>query len=824
MPVFVGVTAAAALAGAGIFLAMRGGSGDADRGSGLQSGENAAQPPRSSGIPSGESSSADGSRRKADTVKDSRATTEPGRDSVPTPDAGKDSGTTTDAAEMLAYAESYAKEHPDDFAKVNERFREVERNCKGTVESLKAKDAAEVWQRKWEEAAETEFQKRRALTADALKAWQFQEAEAVWEAFPKGLRVASIAPKIEAELERIGEARNGVAKALEDEAKPLLAKRGEELSAEEVKAISSLLGKAGNAPEGLPEEATEAVEALKEKLRTRLDDYEAVAASKAQEALNRFWARYEGSIKRREFEEAAKLCENAEADLRGLVVPPSGGSGDSGRDSGATQEEPLKSGTTSLSRRLRADTLLLKAFFVSAEENLPTLVGKTIRVGGIAMRVKEVKDGKLQLSGGGAEMAWDADRLGTDTLLELGLAGIEDAKSQARAKALHAFYFGKSSASVEALKEAAEAGEDVSFYQSRMVPVLVVTTTPSGAEVRVWASGSEGEDESPLTTGPSPLRLEVERNTTYRVEIAKDGYQPVTEEVKIGEAGEFRVSERLKKAQLPAYLAGIFEVPRDSKDKYGNPIRKGSDRKTGMPLEIRHKQTGMHFVFIPAGEFLMGSPDNEKDREKYGKREGPIHKVRLTKPFYLGKYEATQVEWKAVMGRNPSKFPDDRNPVEEVSWVDCQGFVKKLQSEIRNPKPEFSFALPTEAQWEYACRAGTETRFYFGDDLDYKALGDYAWFKTNSGGKTHPVGEKKPNAWGLYDMSGNVWEWCEDWYGPYSADEAKDPSGTTSGGNRVSRGGSWDSDGPRRWSAYRRYVAPTDRLYLGCRASLRSCP
>ena len=275
-----------------------------------------------------------------------------------TPDAARDSGATTNAAEMLAYAEDYAKEHPDEFAKVIERFREVERNCKGTVESLKAKDAAEAWQGKWEEAAETEFQKRRAAAAVALKSWQFQEAEAVWEAFPTGLHVASIAPKMEAELVRIGEARTGVAKALEDEAKPLLARRGEELSAEEVKAISSLLEKAGNAPEGLPEEATEAVEALKEKLRTHLDDYEAVAASKAQEALNRFWARYEGSIKRREFEEAAKLCENAEADLRGLVVPPSGGSGDSGRDSGATQEEPLKSGTTRNSRTTLGSTTI----------------------------------------------------------------------------------------------------------------------------------------------------------------------------------------------------------------------------------------------------------------------------------------------------------------------------------------------------------------------------------------------------------------------------------------------------------------------------------
>ena len=315
------------------------------------------------------------------------------------------------------------------------------------------------------------------------------------------------------------------------------------------------------------------------------------------------------------------------------------------------------------------------------KENLPTLVGKTIVVAGNTMRVKEVKDGKLQLSGAGAEMAWDADRLSPDTLLKLGLAGIEDPKLQAGAKALHAFYFGKSSDAVRALKEAAEAGEDVSFYRSRMVPVLVVTTTPSGAELRVLSGDARDENQAPVATGKSPLRLEVKKSTTYRVEIAKDGYQSVTEEVKIGEAGEFRVSARLKKAQLPAYLLGLFQVPRESKDKHGNPIRRGADRKTGLPLEIRHKQTGMHFVFIPAGEFLMGSPADEKDRD--AGREGTQHKVRLTKPFYLGKYEVTQAEWKAVMGNNPSKFPDDRNPVETVSWDDCQAFMKRLQSAIR---------------------------------------------------------------------------------------------------------------------------------------------
>ena len=798
----IGAAAAAILVATGAFFAMRGGGG-ADRSSGLQTGEKAAKPPSSSGILSGESSSVGGGRQSP----------EPGTDSGPTtvrqkPDAGRDSGATTDAAEMLAYAESYAKEHPAEFAKIIERFQEVERNCKGTVEAMKAKDAAEGWQKQWEATAEAEFEKRCASAAQALMVWKFQEAEAVWQAFPKHLCSVSIEPQLKAEQARIEDARNGVAKALEDEAKPLLAKKAEELSAEEVRAVSELLARTEKVPEGLPEEAARGIQALAERLQGLLDEHQALAALEAQEAFEGFWAKYELHMKRKAFDEALKLCESS------LVVPPF-------RGSLGGEDDPLKRGTTNAV--LKADAQLVKSLFAKAEENLPTLVGKTILVAGNRMRVKEVKDGKLQLSGAGAEMAWDADRLDTDTLLKLGLAGIEDPRSQARAKALHAFYFGKSSDAVKALKDAAEAGEDVSFYQSRMVPVLIVTSTPSGADVSVWLSESKGESHSPLVTGPTPLPLEVEKNTAYRVEIAKDGYQPVTQEVKTGEAGEFRVSARLKKAQLPAYLIGIFEVPKESKDRYGNSIRKGADRKTGMPLEIRHKQTGMHFVFLPAGECLMGSPDNEKDRDGGREGTGMQHKVRLMKPFYLAKYEVTQAEWKAVMGNNPSKFPDDWNPVEQVSWDDCQGFLKKLQSEIRNPKSEFSFALPTEAQWEYACRADTQTRFYFGDDLDYKELADYAWFDGNSGGRTHPVGEKKPNAWGLYDMSGNVWEWCEDWYGGYAQEVVTDPTGPDRGGSRVSRGGGWRRPGTDCRSAQRGGNAPgyrDDRL--GCRFALRS--
>ena len=295
---------------------------------------------------------------------------------------------------------------------------------------------------------------------------------------------------------------------------------------------------------------------------------------------------------------------------------------------------------------------------------------------------------------------------------------------------------------------------------------------------------------------------------------------------------------------LPEWLAGAFEVPGEAKDAYGNPVRQGLDPTTGWPLEIRHKARRMHFVFIPAGEFMMGSPENEKDR--FG-GEGPVHKVKITKPFYLGKYEVTQAEWQQVTGEEPwsgERYAkaNPRHAVSYVSWHDCQEFVKKLKAEVRSSRfsgsseeraetrtTNLSFALPTEAQWEYACRAGTQTRFCYGDDADYRQLKDYAWFDDNAldvGEKyAHPVGQKKPNAWGLYDMHGNVWEWCQDWYGDYPSSSVSDPSGPTGGGVRVFRGGSWRGPAGLCRSADRYASSPDSRWRcLGCRVCLRSSP
>jgi formylglycine-generating enzyme required for sulfatase activity len=195
---------------------------------------------------------------------------------------------------------------------------------------------------------------------------------------------------------------------------------------------------------------------------------------------------------------------------------------------------------------------------------------------------------------------------------------------------------------------------------------------------------------------------------------------------------------------------------------------------------------GMEFVSIPAGAFEMGSPSNEAGRDD---DEGPVHQVTIKKTYYMGSYEVTQEQWRAVMGNNPSSFKgDDDLPVELVSWDDVQEFIKKLNEKEGTDK----YRLPSEAEWEYACRAGTTTPFSFDDST--LSLHEYAWLWDPGDRKTHPVGQKKPNPWGLYDMYGNVNEWVQDsWHGDYNGAPTDGSAWAGSSANRVYRGCSWDA-------------------------------
>ena len=217
-----------------------------------------------------------------------------------------------------------------------------------------------------------------------------------------------------------------------------------------------------------------------------------------------------------------------------------------------------------------------------------------------------------------------------------------------------------------------------------------------------------------------------------------------------------------------------------------------------------------NMVYVEGGTFIMGATAEQKNKYK---DEEPAHSVTLSS-FYIGKYEVTQSLWKAVMGSNPSNRKGDNLPVENVSWNDCQTFLRKL-----NAMTGKNFRLPTEAEWEYAARGGNLSRGY--QYSGSKKIDDVAWYNNNSGGETHPVGTKAPNELGIYDMSGNVWEWCQDWYGDYHGYSQTNPTGPSSGSDRVNRGGGWDYDARICRVAYRSLNAPDVKFsLLGLRLAL----
>ena len=224
-------------------------------------------------------------------------------------------------------------------------------------------------------------------------------------------------------------------------------------------------------------------------------------------------------------------------------------------------------------------------------------------------------------------------------------------------------------------------------------------------------------------------------------------------------------------------------------------------------------QLSTNWVQIKAGSFTMGSPVQDADR---GSDESPPTQVTISQGFWMYKYEVTQREYLALMKTNPAAFSGDLNrPVERVNWQDAVNYCVKLtvqeQQAGRLPRG-YVYRLPTEAEWEYACRAGTTTRFDFGDDPQSAALPHHAWYVANSAGKTHPVGHKKPNAWGLYDMHGNVWEWCLDGYAPsYPGGKAADPTGAKSGLKHVVRGGCWSNAAAMCRAANRNAYPPGHR-------------
>ena len=324
---------------------------------------------------------------------------------------------------------------------------------------------------------------------------------------------------------------------------------------------------------------------------------------------------------------------------------------------------------------------------------------------------------------------------------------------------------------------------DVAFNELAAIQGnLSVNYKPFGAEV--YIDGNK--------VGQSPRVFNGLLVGNHKVEIKKDGYGTDSKTVNILEG-------------QTASLSGVLTTNASSSVASGTSL-------TGNTITIPIKDgISIDMIRVEAGTFTMGATPEMKDPWD---DEKPAHQVTLTNDYYIGKYEVTQALWKAVMGKNPSNFKGDNLPVEQVSWDDCQEFINKL-NKITGKK----FRLPTEAEWEYAARGGKKSRGYQYSGSNN--ISDVAWYKDNSGSKTHTVGSKQANELGIYDMIGNVLEWCQDWHDDYSSSSQTNPTGANSGSYRVRRGGSWRSSAWYCRLSCRCGSTPVDRgSYLGLRLVL----
>lgn len=392
-----------------------------------------------------------------------------------------------------------------------------------------------------------------------------------------------------------------------------------------------------------------------------------------------------------------------------------------------------------------------------------------------------------------------------------------------------------SNSSVEStwVQEEADSGRE----RNILIPILIDDVKPplgfgaiQAANLIRWEpTQSSPEFEkliSDLSTilGPTPLKV-------------KEAEEKREEDAKLAEPKHFQQKHRIKKPakKNTASKIGILialsviivvgaillfrQEPTKSRTEISSaPVKQEPQVETNSSETSSSQKftnsIGMKFALIPAGSFIMGSQlSPEEVADRYGgkselfKDEQPQHPVEITKPFYLLTTEVSQRQWQKVMGDNPSYFKDcgDKCPVEQVSWDDAQKLINKLNQMENTNK----YRLPTEAEWEYACRARAETAFSFGDEV--AKLGEYGWYRDNSEDKTRPGGKKKPNTWGLYDMHGNVYEWCQDWYGDYPSKSVVDPMGPTEGKKRVMRSGSWYDIARDLRSAYRHQGLPGAR-------------
>ena len=324
---------------------------------------------------------------------------------------------------------------------------------------------------------------------------------------------------------------------------------------------------------------------------------------------------------------------------------------------------------------------------------------------------------------------------------------------------------------------------------------LTIRYTPSSATVLVDNKMVRGSN------GVARITLPVGQHTYI---VASDGYESEEGMVKLKASAPSDLQIRLSKEAVAA-ASNANDVLQDnvstSSTSSSQPATTTSSFSSTSSVSSGNNEIAIpvkngitiDMVKVEAGTFMMGANSEMEDPYSW---EKPVLQVTLTNDYYVGKYEVTQALWKTVLGSNPSKFKGDDLPVEQVSWNDCQKFISKLNSMTGR-----KFRLPTEAEWEYAARGGKKSRGY--QYSGSSNISDVAWYEENSSNKTHPVGMKQANELGLYDMSGNVCEWCQDWSGSYPSSPQTNPAGAESGSFRVIRGGSWYWDAFSCCSSYR---------------------
>ena len=292
----------------------------------------------------------------------------------------------------------------------------------------------------------------------------------------------------------------------------------------------------------------------------------------------------------------------------------------------------------------------------------------------------------------------------------------------------------------------------------------------------------------------------------HQVEVRKDGYATDRKSVSISEGQTASITGTLVSNAVASSSSNTLGYSSGSSSMASGSNTISIPVKDGISIDMAK---------VEAGTFMMGATSEMKDSyDDPDSDEKPVHQVTLTNDYYMGKYEVTQALWQAVMGSNPSNFKGDNLPVEEVSWNDCLEFISKLISLTGR-----NFRLPTEADWEYAARGGKKSRSY--QYSGSSNISDVAWYDGNSVNKTHPVGTKQANELGIYDMTGNVWEWCSEWYGFYSSSSQTNPTGADSGSSRVFRGGSWYGNARYCRLSFRDCTPPDCRGYnLGLRLAL----